>query len=532
VNLKSRMNGSSHSKLTGFAVAALLVMAMFTFLQSSLPLIPEAKAEWTVGTSIGTMGATIWGYQRKCFYANGLFWVFYCDGSNVIYKTSSTGSSWSNPTTVRSSGFQGDYLCVWFNGTYMCYGFTTMFNNTALYYRAGTPNANGSISWLGSEQTAVAAMANATYNDITVAIDNNGYAWAGYRLGNVTTGAVGYPYVTKSQWTNGTWGTAPSGFPYELNSATSADWCVSVIPLTDGKMLAMYGGSKVYARSWNGSSWSKEVSTTSSLEQVLQYSAVAIGDNVGLVFTTTPTSNGTSQHFNINYTLYSYSSNSFGAESIVQSFATPTTTITPDMCPSPVLSLNIANNNLYCFWANNQTVANHIYYKQYTSATSQWDTSQTDWITEVQLFNNHTLSSFYSGNNLIGLEYMNRTTSPYQIRFDYLNLTTSFSPRANVHLLLTVEPNQATYMRSQSLTLDVSVLNRLNPSLNSTLTLTVTSPDGYYYFDFQRVNVTANGVGEYSFAWDVPDVAGTYAVEVSLIPPQLTAYDAAWLKAS
>jgi parallel beta-helix repeat protein len=103
-------------------------------------------------------------------------------------------------------------------------------------------------------------------------------------------------------------------------------------------------------------------------------------------------------------------------------------------------------------------------------------------------------------------------------------------PPGDVHLLLTVDPNQAAYSQGQSLTLDVTVLNELNPSLNSTLTLTVTGPSDYYYFDFQTINVTANAVGQYAFAWDVPNVAGTYYVEVGLVPPQLTAYDAAWLQ--
>jgi hypothetical protein len=29
---------------------------------------------------------------------------------------------------------------------------------------------------------------------------------------------------------------------------------------------------------------------------------------------------------------------------------------------------------------------------------------------------------------------------------------------------------------------------------------------------------------------DIPDVAGTYVVEVNLVPPMLTAYDAVWLE--
>jgi hypothetical protein len=73
------------------------------------------------------------------------------------------------------------------------------------------------------------------------------------------------------------------------------------------------------------------------------------------------------------------------------------------------------------------------------------------------------------------------------------------------------------------------VLNRLNPQLKTTLTLTITGPGGYSFFDFQPINVSANSVGEYSFSWLVPNVEGTYMVETSLVTAQLTAYDAKWV---
>jgi hypothetical protein len=117
-------------------------------------------------------------------------------------------------------------------------------------------------------------------------------------------------------------------------------------------------------------------------------------------------------------------------------------------------------------------------------------------------------------------------TSPYNVTYSYLALPVNLG---TVHLLLTEDPTGATYAEGQSVSLTVNVLNQLTRRLNSTLTLTVTGPSGYYYFDFQTLNVMANAVGEYSFAWNVPPVAGTYVVEVSLIPPQLTAYDTAWL---
>ena len=101
-----------------------------------------------------------------------------------------------------------------------------------------------------------------------------------------------------------------------------------------------------------------------------------------------------------------------------------------------------------------------------------------------------------------------------------------------VHLLLITVPSQATYTKGQSVTLTVTVFNEVDVGLESTLTLTITGPSSYYSFDFDKITVAAGTVDEYSFSWDIPNVAGTYVVEVSLIPSRLTAYDAAWLEAT
>lgn len=102
--------------------------------------------------------------------------------------------------------------------------------------------------------------------------------------------------------------------------------------------------------------------------------------------------------------------------------------------------------------------------------------------------------------------------------------------RQNVHLLLSVDPDQSAYVVGQSLTLKVTAFNELNPALESTLALTITGPDGYYYYDFQPLAVAADEIKDFSFSWVVPDVAGRYVVEVGLVPAQLMAYDAAWLE--
>jgi peptidoglycan/xylan/chitin deacetylase (PgdA/CDA1 family) len=133
-----------------------------------------------------------------------------------------------------------------------------------------------------------------------------------------------------------------------------------------------------------------------------------------------------------------------------------------------------------------------------------------------------------------------RSVGHYEV---YLNVTDglNFRVRSNVvsdvlvcsvYLLLTLEPGQGQYVRGRAVTFTVNVFTELDPVLGSSLTLTVTGPSNYGYFDVQPISVPAGAVGEYSFTWTVPDVAGTYVVEVELVPTQLTAYDAVWLDAA
>jgi hypothetical protein len=110
--------------------------------------------------------------------------------------------------------------------------------------------------------------------------------------------------------------------------------------------------------------------------------------------------------------------------------------------------------------------------------------------------------------------------------------TLTSSPRQKPHLLLSVEPSQTVYSHGQTVTFGVTVLNELAPAFESSLTLTVTGPNNYYVYDFQPIAVAVDEVKDYSFSWVVPDVVGTYVVEVGLVPAQLTAYDTAWLNVS
>jgi hypothetical protein len=120
------------------------------------------------------------------------------------------------------------------------------------------------------------------------------------------------------------------------------------------------------------------------------------------------------------------------------------------------------------------------------------------------------------------------SANPYTVNMTgNWSLVAVFSSAA--YLSLSVDPSLATYTGGQMVSLDVTVINEAGSYVNSTLTLTVTGPGGYGYFDFDRIRAGA-GLSEYGFDWTVPGAGGTYVVEVSLVPAQLTAYDAAWLE--
>jgi len=381
-----------------FLIVSILLFSLLTVLVN----IQGVNASSTVGTSTDEY-ATSYPFQRKVFYANGRFWDFYSDGINMVYRTSTDGTSWSAATTVRADSF-GQLFSIWFDGTYLHYAY---FDVSAIYYRRGTPNVNGSITWSASEQTVSTTSNSAEFPFVSV--DSNGYVWIGFVESN-------HPWVIKSGNNDGTWGTTPNGFPYQL-STTSGTWCVSVIPLTAGKMLAIYAhgsGYTVTAQRWDGAAWGTEVETTYTAFYGYYYSAVAQGDNVHLTFL-----RGT-EHY-IVYYKYTYTSNSFGTEVIIKTYA--------EAYSAPVLCRDTSTNYLYVFWATKTTgepsgaTANHIYYQKSIDGGASWS-AMVDWIneaTEVLTYADRLTCFYQSYGNYTGLMYMTKTSSPYNVKFAYLS---------------------------------------------------------------------------------------------------------------
>ena len=348
----------------------------------------------TVGTSTSSYATTDHGAMRKTFFANTRHWVFYSDGTNMVWKSSTDGSSWDGPTTVRGDTSSGSKFSVSSDGTYVHYAQTPQSFGGALSYRRGLLNSDGSITWSAAEQEVYQQSDRVIYYP-TIATDSDGYPFIGYR--HYYSQQI--PYVTKSSANDGTWST-DSGFPYQLSS-TDDVWSIQVVPLTSTRMYVVYthdpGEGYPFGKLWDGDSWSGQ-ETIASLyqEKGIYASATSEGDHVHFVFLEDVS-------YDIHYVKRSYGSG-WGSVETVYSGANSKS--------GPVITMDDSTGDQVVFWAGDPS-SNHIYYKRRSSGT--WDGSQTDWINEGGdgLKENDRLQSFLKDNDGgIGLIYMTKSGSP------------------------------------------------------------------------------------------------------------------------
>jgi hypothetical protein len=222
-----------------------------------------------IGT--GYVGACL---QNKIFYALGRWWVWYADGTNFGWKTSADdGANWSS---FSNYGPYFSWQCdVWFDepNNKVCV-IHLVSGGVGDTYQEGTLNANGTISWdsvraLGGYNTEVPSLCK----------DSEGYPWYSYSEGGYGT----HSYIRKATAKNGSSWDAP----IQLFSKLSQYNTVQIIPLTNGKLLAVLANytQPFKSRLFNGTAWESEVdASTHALSGETNFKLIPDGDNAHLIF--------------------------------------------------------------------------------------------------------------------------------------------------------------------------------------------------------------------------------------------------------
>lgn len=219
-----------------------------------------------------------WSVQRKSFYAKGLFWLFYFDGENIVWRTSVDGVNFGEKN-IFVQDRDAESFSVVHNENYVHITWHTV---STLYYRRGLLNSDGTITW-DSKQVVYSVAGMSMRSGLCIALDSEGYPWIGF---NRFDGTVNYPHITKSSTKDGTW-TTESGFPYQLKALDRDNWGVLPVALTNGKMYILYGNATpVYGRLYDPiSGMGSEVAITTYNVRGHGFSAVAEGDNIHLIYT-------------------------------------------------------------------------------------------------------------------------------------------------------------------------------------------------------------------------------------------------------
>jgi hypothetical protein len=233
---------------------------------------------------------TIYSWQLKQFFANGLWWFFYAINNNHVYRTSSNGSTWGAQTTAQSPFMEtsGHRIAYYHDGTYLhlVYGGGIDGSGT-VFYRRGVLESNGTITWSAILQT-VFNDANKGGAYVTVWADTAGYPWVGVVY--YSEPAYSAPLIAKvykSSTNNGTWSTA-DGFPKTLQSNTTVLPVPVCVPLTNAKVYCGWTQdnttSSLRGQLWGGDSWDAAEDMTSTDGAYSRFTLAAEGDAVHLAF--------------------------------------------------------------------------------------------------------------------------------------------------------------------------------------------------------------------------------------------------------
>jgi hypothetical protein len=401
-----------------FVCVGLLVWLLLAFV-ASLNLqfgIQEANATES-GTIVDSNISGAYAYaairlpkQHKLFYAVGRYWYWYCTGSQIGFKTSTDGSSWSSFTSIATENTAA-YFDVSFDGTKVSYVRAYSYG-TNVYYRRGTPNADGSITWDANEQFV---LTNTNYPaDPSICVDSNGYPWIVFRLASQPN----YPIIVTSSYNNGSWSTK-SGYPMTLINRYY--YLPSIFPLLDGQLYAIYAQGTlsatpdyIYGRLYNGTAWQAETQiSTSKVATDYWQEWDALSDVYGngqVVFIKTST-------HQIIYIKRDNVTGNWGSEEQVYA----------SVGDSLAVSISYFSGMTYCFW-NGYPTASHYYYSKRESGV--WD-SAVDWIddsTDGQPNKRNLVTSGNSYNGEILVGWLAKSTSPYTAKFAKLTVQDTIAP--------------------------------------------------------------------------------------------------------
>lgn len=339
-------------------------------------------------TSSGTSTATSYSFQRHLFYSQGLWWLFYSDGTDIAYRTSPDGATWSSETVVSSSSgsMDGFNFNVWVGGSIVYYVLASPEQSgSSFLWRYGTLQSGGTITWSISETSVSTTNKVDSYDSIVT--DSSGNVWVALNTNDGTNAHIEVWKYSGGSWTK-----------EDDISPLASDIVPILVTLANGVAL-IYGEGSITSpidvvATTTGASWSAAVSPPSDYA-LFSSSATAIGSTLyfaGLASSSKSQTSGT-----VNFWSYAFGATSTSSETVLQSTSS-----------SWLVSISEEPSDSLLVFYGSGTTLSMIYSTDYGGA---WSSSTTLSSGESSITG---LNSPYTGS---GVAWTSGSSSPFNVRF-------------------------------------------------------------------------------------------------------------------
>jgi hypothetical protein len=265
-------------------------------------------------------------FQRKTFLYNGIYWLFYCNGTSLFYTSSTDSLNWRTPTTIGPALSASD-MSVWFeNGTV---SFTSTGGVIPVIFKVGQIIGEN-IVWSDAQTVASVSSTAERYNSYVTA-DDEGRPWVSFISSeNDFPNSWFTVQVAHADSPNG--GNWSPSVQVSNNSVLPLRPCL--IPLQNDQMYVVYVSQNgVEGRLWTGTTWqSAERVTDRSPVKDFAFSTVSLNGEVYLTFVENATNS-----------VYCYRRLSSGEwqETLISA---------EHDSVAAVLSVDSSKNTVYCLW--------------------------------------------------------------------------------------------------------------------------------------------------------------------------------------
>lgn len=367
---------------------------------SAAPVITGPYAIPQTSNELSYEAAIRYGVLNLSFFAAGRHWIFYLHTTGsptfaprTYYRSSADGETWSDRTNIGEYGGSGMVAAI-FEGTYLHY---VRIREQVLYYRRGTPNADGTITWSAVEQTVYDNSPTGGMLHPSIAVLSGGYPAISY---NRYDGANYLPRVIISDNTDGTW----SGLEVEttLGGPNDSSWGTSLHTLGSG-LYVLYGrdNNNILGQVYSSGAWQGEEDTGYDTYNGVTWSATTKNGEIHITYIDDTDRN-----------IYHGYRTSGGVWQTRVSVQVGTyTNADPQLVSSSSL--------LYIIW----TESDDIYYIKSTNNGASWGAATKVFDSPAALTSDQDLQAYETiMSNHIGIMWLTGASEPYALYFGDIEL--------------------------------------------------------------------------------------------------------------